>query len=698
MRPGDDQSLEEVIRETLNGLNPFFLLSLIICNGNFHLLPETYWKEMTTRCPSEYLADRSRPLGENSNWGSTRPQNKNVVYKRGYRYSLKKWEDIVKQLRLNPMTDDNIDCSRLIPFLSQFTNNARDCGCQSEDILPLEYIGKAKNIIRRNRNWANCVTKQEGFHGMLEYFIKYIGEVPHHVHVVGCFVNDRQSLNAEAFVATICQGSDSEGYPRIDFSSKDGTAFNVAPCGHYGFFRLNTDALKQWKLGKINLEISIHRNWQRFADKQRAAAKNIKDGNIDLNCPFQNNLRNTKSNPSQAQQDHRTEFTERLRTASKKSKAGIVDSNCPIQNNWRNPSIAQQDQRNEFAKRSRTAGKKLKAGTHDDPFVESKISFTNKVRAAAKKKRDGIVDEHDPFLTNLKTQGDALANSSKSASKTWQEGKIDPMNPQHKSWMNTGSRITEKHTITFMKKFEKQVQDWIPQRHLNWSAISRKTRKWMGHVRECNNGKRNSLTDAQNQLLLKLNFPFYPYLDKRNSEYKRLQEFQRENGPKSIPSSATWQEGVRDPITHPVHKVWMNTDSRISEKHIITYTKKFEKQVQDWWKQKDSDAISPETTAWMRNIRQRNKGNGKYNPLTNAEYQLLLKLNFPFNPKLEFWNSEFKRLLEFQAENGAKSLPCSTKGNKHRNLYQWCTRQRLEARKNKLSAEQLVRLKSVLDW
>ena len=365
-----------------------------------------------------------------------------------------------------------------------------------------------------------------------------------------------------------------------------------------------------------------------------------------------------------------------------------------------NPSITQQDQRNEFAKRSRTAGKKLKAGTHDDPFVESKISFTNKVRAAAKKKRDGIVDEHDPFLTNLKTQGDALANSSKSASKTWQEGKIDPMNPQHKSWMNTGSRITEKHTITFMKKFEKQVQDWIPQRHLNWSAISRKTRKWMGHVRECNNGKRNSLTDAQNQLLLKLNFPFYPYLDKRNSEYKRLQEFQRENGPKSIPSSATWQEGVRDPITHPVHKVWMNTDSRISEKHIITYTKKFEKQVQDWWKQKDSDAISPETTAWMRNIRQRNKGNGQHNPLTAAEYQLLLKLKFPFNPRLEVWNSEFKKLLEFQAENGAKSIPSSVKkNNKYYSLYKWCLNTRVSARRNTLSEEQMDKLKSALgNW
>ena len=382
MKAAPGQSLKEVIRETIKGLNQFFLKALIICNGNFTLLPESYWTEMTTRCPSEYRDDRPKPLGKWSNWGYFRPENQDVDYKRGYRYSLEKWEDIVKQLRLNSMTDDNIDCSRLIPFLGKFTNNARDCGCRSEDILPLEYIGKTQNIIRRNSDWRKCLTKHSNFHGMLEYFIKYIGELPHHVHVVGCFNNDRQSLNGESFIATICEGSDSEGFPRIDFSSEDGSAFNVAPCGHNGIFyglkRGNTAAVKQ--------------------------------------------------------------------------------------------------------------------------------------------------------------------------------------------------------------KFEKQVQDWNKQKHLKWGAISKNTKYWIKYIRVRNNGRLNP-----------------------------------------------------DPLT-------------------------------------------------------------EINPLTTAEYQLLLKLNFPFNPKLEFWNSEFKRLLEFQAENGAKSLPCSTKGNKHRNLYQWCTRQRLEARKNKLSAEQLVRLKSVLDW
>ena len=90
MKPGQGQSLKEVIRETIKGLNPFFLKALIICNGNFQLLPESYWTEMKTRCPSEYLDDRPKPLGEKSNWGSSRPQNKDVVYVRGFIYSLEK--------------------------------------------------------------------------------------------------------------------------------------------------------------------------------------------------------------------------------------------------------------------------------------------------------------------------------------------------------------------------------------------------------------------------------------------------------------------------------------------------------------------------------------------------------------------------------------------------------------------------------
>ena len=98
MKPGQGESLEEVIRENIKGLNPFFLKALIICNGNFQLLPESYWTEMKTRCPKEYLDDRPKPLGKNSNCGSTRKQNGNVVYNRGYRFPLEEWEDIVGKL------------------------------------------------------------------------------------------------------------------------------------------------------------------------------------------------------------------------------------------------------------------------------------------------------------------------------------------------------------------------------------------------------------------------------------------------------------------------------------------------------------------------------------------------------------------------------------------------------------------------
>ena len=326
-------------------------------------------------------------------WGSTRPENQNNVYNRGYRYSLKKWEDILNKLRLNPMAD-GIDFSRLIPFLFKFTKNARDCGFQSEDILPLEYIGKAKNIIRRNSDWVKCLTKQKGFHGMLEYFIKYIGEVPHHVHVVGCFDNDRQSLNAEAFVARLLEGI-TDGAPRY-FSSQDGTAFNVAPCGHYGLVRLNTvantEALKQWKLGEINLDISTHRNWQRYSNSVRAAAKKKKAGIVDLDCPFQNNWRALAANPSQAQQDHRTEFVKRSKTASKNMKEGIVDLNCPIQNNMRNHAMT--------------------------------MNSTLEIDSAA-----------------------------------WKLGIRDPKKyPNHKKWLKAGT--SKKQTITNKSKFQKQFQNW----------------------------------------------------------------------------------------------------------------------------------------------------------------------------------------------------------------------------------------------
>ena len=437
MKPGQGQSLEEVIRESIKGSDPFFLKALIICNGNFQLLPESYWTEMKTRCPHEYQADRPKPLGQNSNWGSTKSPNLNNVYKRGYRMPLKEWEAIVEKLRSNSMTTDGIDCSRLIPFLSNFTKNARDSCYQSKDILPLEYIGKTKNIIHRNRDWLKCVKKENGFHGMLEYFIKYIGYPPDHVHVVGCFNNDPQSLNAEAFVARLCEGI-TDGAPRY-FSTKDGTAFNVAPCGHYGFVGLNTeaikDALKQWKLGKINLKMSTHRTWQEFADKQRAA------------------------------------------------------------------------------------------------------------------------------------------------SEAWKRGIRNPTKyPVHKSWMNTDDRHGEKHTITYTKKFDKQVQDWLPQRHLNWGAISLNTRDWVSTMR-----RRNSEQDAAK-------------------------------------------------------------------------------------------------------------------PLTDAEKQKLSKLNFPFHPKVDQWNSNYTRLLEFQREHGVKSIPSSSKKGKKYDLYVWCNKQKLKARNNKLSEAQLFKVQSVLDW
>ena len=93
MKPGQGQSQDEVISETIKGLNPFFLMALIICNGNFQLLPESYWSEMKVRCPSEYLDDRPKPLGKNSNWGASRPQNEEVVYNRCL--SLPKMQEIV---------------------------------------------------------------------------------------------------------------------------------------------------------------------------------------------------------------------------------------------------------------------------------------------------------------------------------------------------------------------------------------------------------------------------------------------------------------------------------------------------------------------------------------------------------------------------------------------------------------------------
>ena len=467
MIPCQGQSLEEVIRENIKGLNPFFLKSLIICNGNLQLLPETYWKEMTTRCPSEYRDDRPKPLGENSMWGSTRPENQNNVYNRGYRYSLKKWEDILNKLRLNPMAD-GIDFSRLIPFLFKFTKNARDCGFQSEDILPLEYIGKAKNIIRRNSDWVKCLTKQKGFHGMLEYFIKYIGEVPHHVHVVGCFDNVRQSLNGESFVATMFEGSDSEGNPRTDFSAQDGTSFNVAPCGHFGLVRMHTEPLKQWKLGNINLENSTHQNWQQFADKQRTASKKLKDGIVDEHDPHLINWKNVGQNPGQAEVLNREAFTDRI----------------------------------------------------------------------------------------------------KSSSETWQEGIRDPINnPQHKNWMKAGT--SEQSTINYKKQFEKQVEDWVKEKHLKYGATSKKTKSWMIRIRKRSEGKLNPLTDGEYQLLLKYNFPFHGVRhDLWNSEYKRLQEFQKKNGPKSIPKAAKGHE-------YESLYSWCTTQKRNAKKNKLSAERLF---------------------------------------------------------------------------------------------------------------------------
>ena len=209
-----------------------------ICKGDFTLLPDSFYTAMIEKCPREYQNDKG---------------NEFVVYVRGFRYSLREWINILNNLRQKAgRTIDDVDCSRLIGPLSLFIQNAEKRCCPLDMILPWEYIGKAQNIIRRNKEWDSCIKKKKGLHGMLEFLIKWLGIPTHHVHIVGSFANNPQSLNAEAVGAMMCEGTNDDGTPRTEFSIYDATSLNVLSCGHFGYVRMKNRAaarenLKDWK-------------------------------------------------------------------------------------------------------------------------------------------------------------------------------------------------------------------------------------------------------------------------------------------------------------------------------------------------------------------------------------------------------------------------------------------------------------------
>ena len=203
-----------------------------ICNGDFRMLPDSFFTTMIEKCPSEYQN------GEG---------NEFVVYLRGFRYPLREWINILDNLHQKAgKTKDDVDCSPLIGPLSLFIQNAEERGCSLDMILPWEYIGKAQNFIQRDKQWNSCITKKKGFHGLLEYLIKWLGIPTHHVYIVGTFINNEQSLNAEAVAAMICEGTNEDGTPRSEFSKYDGTSLNVLPCGFFGYSRsMNRAAVKE---------------------------------------------------------------------------------------------------------------------------------------------------------------------------------------------------------------------------------------------------------------------------------------------------------------------------------------------------------------------------------------------------------------------------------------------------------------------
>ena len=250
----EGQSLEETVQHIAPRFSFYFVKSMKICNGDFRLLPDLFYTAMIEKCPRQYQNGKG---------------NEFVVYVRGFRYPLWEWINTLNNLRQKAgMTKDDVDCSCLIGPLSLFIQNAEESGCPQDMILPWEYIGKAQNIIQRNKQWNSCIKKKKGLHGMLEYLIKWLGIPTHHVHIVGTFVNDPQSFNAEAVAAMICEGTNEDGTPRTEFSKYDATSLNVLPCGHFGYVRSKNRAAVEENL-KYRAAVRVNlKDWKETNDDQ----------------------------------------------------------------------------------------------------------------------------------------------------------------------------------------------------------------------------------------------------------------------------------------------------------------------------------------------------------------------------------------------------------------------------------------------
>jgi len=244
-----------------------------------------------------------------------------------------------------------------------------------------------------------------------------------------------------------------------------------------------------------------------------------------------------------------------------------------------------------------------------------------------------------------------------------------------------------------LKKFHESEGHSLIPRSLNYSLAI-----WC--VAQRKSYKEEKLSQEKINLLEKINFSWDPDDDRWNKNYKEIKKFYDDHGHsfislnKSEPSLFYWTQTQRTlykknklskeriQLLEEIKFIWNPSENQWYE----IYYKLKEFYIQNGYSFPSQHGEHKQLGLWCNRQRQY----FKKNKLSQKQISLLEEMNFPWDPDDYKWHLKFSELKQYYEKEGHSS----PKDNES-NLGKWCSGQRRQYFKNKLSKQRIELLESI---